>query len=445
MDKVFDIFKSIQSTTKRTEKISILEENRSNALFKMTLRWLLNPFEVTGISAKKLSKAVSYDIAPIQTWGDMMIYLSENHTGRDCDIAIVQGFISLQPEEYKEYYKQLVTKSLKLGIDAKIVNSVYGNGFVPSFEIQLANKYFEKPEKVTGRFTLTEKLDGFRLATVIHNGEIKFYSRQGQLIEGLVEIEEDMKRLFTTCRISDAFFDGELVDMECENISSDENYKRVTKTARTKGEKRGLKYNIFDILTYDEFVKQKCKAEYRARRYVLDYIDECIKEMNRLVTTALPYITHINILPVLYHGADKSMIMEFLNKARENHKEGVMINLDDGMYEFKRTNNLLKVKVMQDADLKIIDVYEGTGKNVNKLGGIIVEFIYNSKHYQCECGSGFSEEERVDFWDNPAKIIGKIATIQYFEISKNDNGGYGLRFPVWTHRIRDDKTEISMN
>lgn len=445
MNNVFKIFNQLQSTSKKNEKITILKVNESNNLFTDTLKWLLNPFVITGISTKKLNKSVKYATTPIQTWRDMMMYLETNNTGRDTDIAIAQGFISLQPEEYKEYYRQLVTKSLKLGIDAKIVNSVYGNGFVPLFEIQLANKYFEKPEKVTGRFTLTEKLDGFRLATVIHNGEIKFYSRQGQLIEGLVEIEEDMKRLFTTCRISDAFFDGELVDMECENISSDENYKRVTKTARTKGEKRGLKYNIFDILTYDEFVKQKCKAEYRARRYVLDYIDECIKEMNRLVTTALPYITHIKILPVLYHGADKSMIMEFLNKARENHKEGVMINLDDGMYEFKRTNNLLKVKVMQDADLKIVDVYEGTGKNGGKLGGIIIEFIHNDSLYRCECGSGFSDDERIEYWSNPNKILDKIATIQYFEISKNDNGSYGLRFPVWTHRIRDDKTEISMN
>ena len=139
------------------------------------------------------------------------------------------------------------------------------------------------------------------------------------------------------------------------------------------------------------------------------------------------------------------MIMKYLNKARDKHKEGIMINLDDKPYEFKRTNNLLKVKVMQDADLKIIDVYEGTGKNANNLGGIIVEFIYNGKRYQCECGSGFSDKERVDFWDNPDKIIGKIATIQFFEISKNDDGGFGLRFPVWIHRIRDDKTEISMN
>ena len=122
-----------------------------------------------------------------------------------------------------------------------------------------------------------------------------------------------------------------------------------------------------------------------------------------------------------------------------------MINLDNGMYEFKRTTNLLKVKVMQDADLKIVDVYEGTGKNKGKLGGIIIEFIYKDNTYRCECGSGFSDDERIKYWNSPEKILNKIATIQYFEISKNDDGGYGLRFPVWTHRIREDKTEISMN
>jgi len=190
---------------------------------------------------------------------------------------------------------------------------------------------------------------------------------------------------------------------------------------------------IFDTLRYEDFIEQTCDTEYWKRRKLLERIFDNVK------------LDHVCLLPVLYQGVDKSMIMKYLNKARDKHKEGIMINLDDKPYEFKRTNNLLKVKVMQDADLKIIDVYEGTGKNANNLGGIIVEFIYNGKRYQCECGSGFSDKERVDFWDNPDKIIGKIATIQFFEISKNDDGGFGLRFPVWIHRIRDDKTEISMN
>ena len=434
IERVKEIFDQLQATNSKLEKQRIIRENKDNMQFTDTLVFLLSPYILTGISTKKIDKKVKpWIYTNDYSWSSVKSYLLSHNTGTDDDIAYIQDFIYYQPEDMCDFYKGLITKSIKLGCDAKIVNSVLGKGFIPSFEIQLAEKYFEKPNKVVGNFTLTEKLDGFRLATIIHNDKIEFYSRQGQFVEGLVEVEEDMRMFCKENKLHNAFFDGELVAVNCEELSSDENYKVVTKTARTKGIKRGLKYNIFDTLSYEEFMSQNCDTEYYKRRQLLN---ELSKNVN---------LTHINILPVLYNGSDKDMIMEYLNKARENHKEGIMINLDNGMYEFKRTTNLLKVKVMQDADLKIVDVYEGTGKNKGKLGGIIIEFIYKDNTYRCECGSGFSDDERIDYWNNSEKILNKIATIQYFEISKNDNGGYGLRFPVWTHRIREDKTEISMN
>ena len=433
MTKVKEIFTQLQSTNSKLEKQKIIKNNADNQKFTDTLAFLLSPYILTGMSERKINKKVDAVRGAITSWENAVEYLSTHNTGTDKDIAFIQDFIANQPEDMQDFYKGLITKSIKLGCDAKTVNQVLGKGFIPSFEIQLAEKYFEKPNKVVGNFTLTEKLDGFRLATIIHNDKIEFYSRQGQFVEGLVEVEEDMKMFCKVNKLHNAFFDGELVAVNCEELSSDENYKVVTKTARTKGIKRGLKYNIFDTLSYEEFMSQNCDTEYYKRRQLLN---ELSKNIN---------LTHINILPVLYNGSDKDMIMEYLNKARENHKEGIMINLNNGMYEFKRTTNLLKVKVMQDADLKIVDVYEGTGKNKGKLGGIIIEFVYKDNTYRCECGSGFSDDERIDYWSNPEKILNKIATIQYFEISKNDNGGYGLRFPVWTHRIREDKTEISMN
>lgn len=441
MTKVKEIFTQLQSTNSKLEKQKIIKDNADNQQFTDTLVFLLSPYVLTGMSECKINKKVprlaytdDLDLNRF-SWERVKSYLEEHNTGTDKDIAFIQDFITSQPENMQDFYKGLITKSIKLGCDAKTVNSVLGKGFIPSFEIQLAEKYFEKPNKVVGSFTLTEKLDGFRLATIIHNDKIEFYSRQGQLVEGLVEVEEDMRKLCALENIHNGFFDGELVAMNCDVLSSDENYKIVTKIARTKGVKRGLKYMIFDTLPYKDFVEQNCTREYHSRRNKLDTFAIYMNNEN----------SHINILPVLYNGSDKDMIMEYLNKARENHKEGIMINLDNGMYEFKRTTNLLKVKVMQDADLKIVDVYEGTGKNKGKLGGIIIEFIYKDNIYRCECGSGFSDDERIDYWNNPEKILNKIATIQYFEISKNDNGSYGLRFPVWTHRIREDKTEISMN
>lgn len=384
IEKVKEIFNQLQSTNSKLEKQQIIRENKENKKFTDTLKFLLSPYQLTGLSERKINKKVDAVRGVITSWENAVEYLSNHNTGTDHDIALVQSFINQQPENMRDFYKGLITKSIKLGCDAKTVNKVLGKNFIPTFEIMLANKYFDKPERVKGNFTLTEKLDGFRLATIIHNDKIEFYSRQGQLVEGLIEVEEDMKEFCKVNKIHNAFFDGELVAVNCEELSSDENYKVVTKTARSKGIKRGLKYNIFDTLRYEDFVLQECDTEYYKRRWLLN---ELSKNVN---------LTYINILPVLYNGSDKDMIMEYLNKARENHKEGIMINLDNGMYEFKRTTNLLKVKVMQDADLKIVDVYEGTGKNKGKLGGIIIEFVYKDNTYRCECGSGFSDDERID-------------------------------------------------
>lgn len=321
-------------------------------------------------------------------------------------------------------------------MDAKTVNDALGYNLIPDFNVMLAEKYFDRPEKVEGDFTLTEKLDGFRLITLIHNGEIEFFSRQGQPVTGLIEVEKNLRDYCDDCDIESLCLDGELVALNCSEISSEENYKLVSKIARKKGEKRGLKYEVFDALPYSHFIENKSDRPYSRRRAMLNRISDIWKEEE---------YRYIEILPVLYCGNDTDMIMYWLDKMREKKKEGIMINLNDKPYEFRRTSSLLKVKVMQDADLRIVDVYEGTGRNKGRLGGVIVEFIHKDKLWRCECGSGFSDEERISFWQNPDEIIGRIATISYFEITRNDSGGYGLRFAIWTHRIRYDKTEISMS
>ena len=43
------------------------------------------------------------------------------------------------------------------------------------------------------------------------------------------------------------------------------------------------------------------------------------------------------------------------------------------------------------------------------------------------------KNEREMYFKSPQDIIGKTVTIQYFEESKNQNGGFSLRFPVLKH------------
>ena len=121
--------------------------------------------------------------------------------------------------------------------------------------------------------------------------------------------------------------------------------------------------------------------------------------------------------------------------------EGIMINLSESPYECKRSKYILKGKVFQDVDLKVVNYQEGKGNLKNTLGALVVEY----KNNKVSVGSGYTLEERNDIWNTKDNIIGKIITVQYFEEIKDKKTGlYSLRFPVFK-QLRNDKTEPSYN
>ena len=50
------------------------------------------------------------------------------------------------------------------------------------------------------------------------------------------------------------------------------------------------------------------------------------------------------------------------------------------------------------------------------------------------CGSGFNQQERLYWWENKEKLIGKLATVKYFSVGIKDV----LRFPIFKG-FRDEK------
>lgn len=116
-----------------------------------------------------------------------------------------------------------------------------------------------------------------------------------------------------------------------------------------------------------------------------------------------------------------------------------MINLD-GYYTLTRSNQILKMKTFSSFDERVISVFEGEGRLKGMLGGINVEY----KGYPLSIGSGFTDEQRKLYWDNPELIIGKIVEIKYFRASKNKQGGLSVSFPVF-QIVRTDKDEPSYN
>jgi DNA ligase-1 len=62
---------------------------------------------------------------------------------------------------------------------------------------------------------------------------------------------------------------------------------------------------------------------------------------------------------------------------------------------------------MDFLDLEVVGLEEGTGRNQGKLGAAIVEH----KGYKVNVGSGFTDEEREKYWNNPNLLVGKTIGI----------------------------------
>ena len=408
----------------RNYKISILEKYKDNDNVKYYLNYLLNPYIVTGISEKKLQKLKSMKpdhaiVLETATVKDMLKYISIYNTGADNYLETMKDFTDrVLPEEYHDLFYKIITKNVILGVDTKTVNKVMPN-LIPTFNVMLANKYFDKPEIIEGKeFAITTKIDGMRCIMLKESGNVTFWSRQGQKIDGLVDLEEEAKYF-----PDNLCLDGELI----ADVGNPDTYKDTMKRARNKdAEKHGLKMMVFDCMSAEEFRNQHANNAYHKRRDLLD----CVFNG----TWFIHDFKYFEKLPILYQGTDTSKIIELLEEQTSKGEEGVMINVWDAPYEFKRTNQLLKVKKFQDTEVKVVGFQEGTNKYSGTLGALVCEYKYST----VDVGSGFSDALRDEIWANKDAWLGKIITVKYFEETYNSATGLpSLRFPVFI-RVRED-------
>lgn len=428
MKNVIQIFNELKLESSKGGKEMIIKSNLDNPLFVECMQFLLDPFVLTGISSKKAEKTIYAPTSNLDDLSALMNYFKVNNTGRDADIGVLRNFVTrFETFEEVDFVYGLITKSIKLGVDTLWNKTVPKDMKIPEFSLLLAKSYNDHKDKVKGEFVITTKLDGLRLLIVKENGKCRSYSRTGKEYTGLNEVESEIENIDY---LDNYVFDGELLSTAEGNTN--EVFAETMKNARTKNkDKKNLVFHVFDFMPLDEFKQGKSKKKAVQRK----------KELSQLMNDI--NFKHLQEVKPLYIGSDKSQIEVWKQYAMENEWEGVMVSLD-APYECKRSSTLLKVKPFLDCDAKVVGILEGEGRNVGRLGAITIQFEHLGNVWECKCGSGFSDSERELYWKHPELIVGKICVIQYFEISKNEDGGHSLRFPTWKNRITD-KTEISMN
>lgn len=431
--EVENILEQVRETSSTNMKMEILTNNKDNELLAKVLEYTYNPHKRYGVSEKMVLMTSVEGIPQEKDVFKMLDKLASNNINDD---------LRMELADFLEYYdaiavllRQMVNKDLKLGCNVNTINKVW-DGLIPTSETEytakpmLASKYdYLKPPQKRG--ALTEKLDGIRCWALVTQSDVTLLTRQGKLIEGCIEIENDLKDIAFQGNVDFMLLDGEITAIGCDY---DTVYKETTKRVKNKNKvKTGVQFEIFDILNKEEYDNLKGILPYRTRREQLDKLNDYIMDMGHPTIKVVPVILETD-------PSNQDEILKVLDKYRGLGAEGLMWNDLDAVYEFKRSKSILKLKVMQTVDLKIVGFEEGQGRNEGKLGALLVEYKDNI----VGVGSGFSDHEREFIWKNQHMYLDKICEIQYFEETKNKDGGVSLRFPVWKH-LRLDKTEPSYN
>ena len=439
-----DWIRDLESSDSRLHKERVIEKalmaaklGSANAqCFLFNCYQAYNPYYTFHVRQVPESEGIEHAENPWPVfWGLLEGLRTRSFTGHRARDAIADCMKQFDSVEWNNLCRRVITKDLRCGISEKTLNKVLGRTEwrIPVFTCQLAQDSTDQPKKLKGIKRLECKLDGVRVLAVIDDGDVTLYSRNGKVFENFPEIEEAIQQHSTKFMLGDGgghrvrqhlVLDGEIVG---------ESFQKLMKQAHRKSNAvtTGMTYHIFDILPLASFQEGHFNAQQHKRIESLERARVKLPEHGPLQI--------MNGLDVDLDTAEGHDIMQrYAEAAVEGGFEGIMIKSMDAPYLCKRTDYWMKWKPTKSYDLTIIGVEEGTGKNSGRLGALVCEGTDHGCDIQVNVGSGLTDQQRDEFWLAKDKVIGQTAEILCHAITKNQDGGYSLRFPRFL-RFRDDK------
>jgi DNA ligase-1 len=432
---VWNMVLDLKSTSSTIDKQNIIEdycivddqssvERKISAEFtKSILLYTYHPLWQYNVTSDNIKKKKSLCGERYDTIFELLNALKNRDiTGHDA-IGAVNTFIDSYPD-YEELILCIIDKDLKTRAGDKIINKAIAN-HIPEFSVALADKYEPKLVDWKDEWYVSRKLDGVRcLCIVDNNGNPTFYSRTGKEFNTLGVVADGI----TSLGLSGVVFDGELCLLDEDG---NEDFQGIMKQLKKKDHTiPNPSYKIFDVMSQDDFNNKKGKTPLSKR---LSHLERYMQNNECPCLTILEQ----------EHILDDDHFQEWVHKADINGWEGVMLR-KNAPYKGKRSKDLLKVKTFHDAEYEVLDVEMGPFryvKNGAECEEDMLSCVYIShKDHLVRVGSGFTIEERQDFYQDKNKILGKVIQVQYFEETKNQEGGISLRFPTFKYLYGDTRT-----
>ena len=418
LKKLQDFVNEMKSTSSLLEKKAIIEKVKNDDFITKALYYTYNEFlkfNVTSKNCKKLDHIIDEECGFVDIWELLDDLNNRTYTGHDA-IAMVNGFID-QHKEYEDLIFSIIDRNLEIRASESVINKVIP-GLIPTFDVALATKYEPKfCDFENEKWLASRKLDGVRCIIRKEQDEITAYSRQGNEFTTLQKVLDDVKLM-----PGDFVLDGEICMMD-EN--GNEDFQGIMKQIKRKNHTiEKPKYVIFDYLSLEEFDTKQGTLKLSER--ITELKDEIYYD---------GYYSTLSILDQVI-VKDEEHLSEMILEADKMGHEGIMVRKDVG-YEGKRSKNLLKCKKFFDAEYKVESVDFENHRVIREGKEVVVPMLAQAyithKGYEVAIGSGWNQEQRIKYHANPELLIGKTITVQYFEETKNQEGGISLRFPTVKH------------
>ena len=341
------------------------------------------------------------------------------HAARDA-IELAMGVAT--QEQWNGWYRRILIKDMRAGFGEKSVNNVAKKAKkaqykIPVFECMLAHDGANHEKKIQGKKLLEKKLDGVRCLTVVdfEARTVTMYTRNGKELVNFPHIVKAFEANMDNFGRS-YVFDGEVMSTSFQEL--------MTQVQRKDNvESSDAVLNLFDVLPLVEFKQGESMMGQRRRSNFLK------ANFSQIFADAGCII----IVPQIEVDLDTMVGMvefqDFNKQMVEQGYEGIMIKDVDAVYECKRSASWLKQKPFIEVSLEVVNVEEGTGRNIDKLGALVCSGKDDGKQITVNVGSGFSDVNRDELWACRDTLAGQVVEVRADAVTQNQDGTYSLRFP----------------
>jgi DNA ligase-1 len=422
-----NLLSELRNTTKPKEKQAVLKEYDSPSV-RYLLKVSYDPFILlnVAIKPKEMPAPANHDLGEIFDDVETLLRFCQNSKSHKQNRERVEIILKQLNRGSQELLVGVLNKNWKVGISAKTVLKVFPN-LISHFDVQLANTY--DPDKKAHQlleYILSYKLDGLRCIALRESSDQYYdkgywtlYSRKGKEFLTVDHLKGQLETLYV--EYGWTFLDGELYK---HGLAFEEIQGPVM--AYTQGQVPEMEYHIFVAGSAEKFLAGK------------DPNHVVIPDGSSL--DGAPHIHHVSM------GIVKAdTIEQELEEAFDKGYEGLMLRDPNHLYDYKRSNALLKLKKRLSgedegeiiSDCVVIDIEYNDEFPVIEDGKLTTERLLNRiivlqpDDIECKVGSGFDLDLRRYYTEHPDELINLPVEIKHQGWGANGR----MRFPrLWRPR-----------